>query len=46
MGADLIRRAIVAGMPLALLSGHPVFRALAWAQAANTKIARSTRTEK
>ena len=36
MGADLIRRAIVAGMPLALLSGHPVFRALAWAQAANT----------
>jgi DMSO/TMAO reductase YedYZ molybdopterin-dependent catalytic subunit len=36
MSADLTRRAIVAGMPLALLSAHPLFRALAWAQAPNT----------
>jgi len=36
MGTDLTRRALVAGMPLALLAAHPVFRALAWAQPPNT----------
>jgi DMSO/TMAO reductase YedYZ molybdopterin-dependent catalytic subunit len=36
MGTDLTRRAIVAGMPLALLSAHPAFRSLAWAQAPST----------
>src|SRR6266545_2741252 len=36
MSANLTRRAIVAGMPLALLSAHPLFRRLAWAQAPNT----------
>ena len=32
MSTYLTRRAIVAGMPLALLAAHPVFLALAWAQ--------------
>src|SRR5213594_4754717 len=36
MGADPTRRAIVAGVPLALLTVHPAFRTRVWAQAPST----------
>src|SRR3989449_629086 len=36
MSTDRTRRAILAGMPLALLAAHPAFRARVWAQAPST----------
>ena len=36
MSTDRTRRAILAGMPLALFAAHPAFRARVWAQAPST----------